>query len=106
MRDLAKIAKILGTKGLMPSPKHGTVTTDVEAIITKLKSGQITFRNDDSGNVHQIVGKVSFDTATLTENITAFINAVKKVRPKGIKGTYLQSITLCTTMGPGIRITL
>lgn len=104
MRNLAKAAKLLGTKGLMPSPKNGTVTDDVSAVVTKLNAGQITFRNDDSGNLHQMVGKVSSDEKALKENITLFINAIKKARPKGIKGTYLKSITLTTTMGPGIRI--
>lgn len=104
MKDLTKIAKILGVKGLMPSPKNGTVVTDVKSAIQKLQSGQITFRNDDSGNIHQIVGKTSWDAQKLEKNIFALLGEVRKLRPKGVKGSFIQTITLCSTMGPGIRV--
>lgn len=104
MRELSRIAKNLGTKGLMPSPKNGTVTADLKGIITKLKSGQVSFRNDDSGTLHQRIGKASFDDLKLIENARAFLQEIKKLRPKGIKGTYIHSITLCSSMGPGVRV--
>jgi large subunit ribosomal protein L1 len=104
MRELSHIAKNLGTKGLMPSPKNGTVTTDIKGIITKLKSGQISFRNDDSGTIHQSIGKASFNDAKLKENARVFLQEIKKLRPKGIKGTYIHSIILCSSMGPGVRV--
>lgn len=104
MKELTKIAKVLGVKGLMPSPKNGTVATDAAAAIQKLQGGQITFRNDDSGNIHQIVGKTSWDAKKLEENITAFLGEVRKLRPKGIKGSFIQTVTVCSTMGPGIKV--
>jgi large subunit ribosomal protein L1 len=106
MPKIAKIAKILGQKGLMPNPKSGTIGPNIVKIIEELKKGKETFKNDDSGNVHLIVGKVSFEEAQLIENITSFIDAVKKVKPSSIKGTYLRGISMSSSMGPGIKISL
>jgi len=106
MKDLAQIARILGPKGLMPSPKNETVTTNIGQTIKELKKGKITFKNDDSGVLHQVVGKISWPLEKLKENIEAFIEAVRRARPAGIKGNYFRSITLCSTMGPGIKIKL
>ncbi len=106
MKDLAQIARILGPKGLMPSPKNETVSTNIGQTIKELKKGKITFKNDDSGVLHQVVGKISWPLEKLKENIEAFIEAVRRARPAGIKGNYFRSITLCSTMGPGIKIKL
>ena len=104
MKELTKIAKVLGVKGIMPSPKNGTAVTEAAAAIKKLHGGQITFRNDDSGNIHQIVGKVSWEAKKLEENILVFLGEIRKLRPKGVKGSFIQRITVCSTMGPGIKI--
>jgi len=104
MKDLAVIAKTLGTKGLMPNPKTGTVTPDIKKAVEDLKKGKIAFKNDDSANVHLMIGKVSFDDNKLKENIEAFINTIKRIKPETAKGTYIRSITLCSAMGPGIKI--
>ena len=104
MKDLSVVAKILGQKGLMPNPKVGTVTNDIKKIVSELKSGRATFKNDDSGNVHVMVGKVSFSEEALKENIEAFLEALKKAKPEGVKGTYLKSVTLASSMGPGIKV--
>jgi len=106
MREIAKAAKILGTRGLMPSPKNNTVTDDVVNVVKNLKAGQISYRNDNSGNLHQIIGKASWDIEKITDNFDAFLAEVKKQRPKGVKGAFVESITLCSTMGPGIKINL
>lgn len=106
MKDIAMIAKILGPKGLMPSPKNETVTDKIEQTVTALKKGKVTFKNDDSGNVHQSIGKISLDVTKLVENFTAFVDAVKKAKPASAKGTYIQSITVCSTMGPGVRVSV
>lgn len=104
MRKMAKIGKILGTKGLMPNPKSGTVTTDVVATIAEIKKGRVEFRNDPQGNVHVIGGKVSFGTEKLIENVRAVIEAIKNARPTGVKAIYINSVTLTSTMGPGIKV--
>jgi len=104
MRHLAKIAKILGPRGLMPSPKSDTVTTNISKTVEELKKGKINFKNDDTGNVHQIIGKVSFDDDKLVENFKALINAIKKVKPASAKGTYIKSIVICSTMGKGVKV--
>ena len=106
MRKLAGIAKILGPKGLMPSPKTDTVTMDIKKTVEQLKKGKINFKNDDSGNVHQMVGKVSLGKDKLKENVTAYIQAIKDSRPSGVKGEFLRTITVSSTMGVGIRINL
>ncbi len=106
MKDIAMIAKVLGPKGLMPSPKNETVTDKIEKTVTELKKGKLTFKNDDTGNVHQSVGKVSLDTAKLVDNLVAFIDAVKKAKPASAKGSYIQSVTICSTMGPGVKVSI
>lgn len=104
MPKIAQIAKILGQKGLMPNPKSGTIGPDIAKMIKDLKGGKETFKNDDSGNVHLCVGKVSFDDAKLVENIQEFIEAVKKAKPSSLKGTYIKSISLASSMGPGVKV--
>ena len=106
MVSLGKLGKILGPKGLMPNPKTGTVTTNVEAAIENIKKGMIEYRADSNGNVHTIVGKVSFDEKALTENLVAFINEVIKNKPSGVKGTFVKNITISSTMGPGVKLDL
>lgn len=106
MPKLAKAAKVLGPKGLMPNPKSGTVTQKVGETIGALKKGTIAFKNDDTANVHAVVGKVSFEDNKLQENIEAFIEAVKKAKPASAKGIYIKSATLSSSMGPGIKIAL
>lgn len=104
MKSLAPIAKTLGTKGLMPNPKNETVTPDPAAAVKALQGGKIAFRNDTTGNVHQIIGKTSFPAEQLAENFTTFIDALKKAKPSESKGTYLVSVTLTSSMGPGIKV--
>ncbi|OGH84731.1 MAG: 50S ribosomal protein L1 [Candidatus Magasanikbacteria bacterium RIFOXYA2_FULL_44_8] len=104
MPKLAAIAKILGPKGLMPNPKTETVGPNIKKIIEELKKGKITFKNDDTSNVHQMVGKVSFSEAQLKDNLVAFLDALKKAKPNSAKGTYIQNLVLCSTMGPAIKI--
>ncbi|RJO60007.1 50S ribosomal protein L1 [candidate division WS5 bacterium] len=106
MAQVGKVGKILGTKGLMPNPKAGTVTPDVGKAVKGLKTGMVEFRVDKNGIVHQVIGKVSFDEKKLEANYNAFVDAIKHAKPSGAKGTYIHSITLTTTMGPGIKITL
>lgn len=106
MPKLAKIAKILGPKGLMPNPKSDTVTTDVRKTIAELKRGKITFKNDDTGNVHVSLGKVSFDTQKLLDNFTAFLEVLRRSKPSSSKGVFIKSCTVSSTMGPGIRVTV
>ncbi|MFA6424061.1 MAG: 50S ribosomal protein L1 [Candidatus Magasanikbacteria bacterium] len=104
MPKMAAVAKVLGPKGLMPSPKTETVGPNLKKMVEELKKGKVTFKNDDTANIHQIVGKVSFDDAKLKENLSAFLEALKKARPTTIKGTYIKNLILCSTMGPSIRI--
>jgi len=104
MPKLAKIAKILGPKGLMPSPKSGTVTENVKNIVKALKAGQVEFRSDDSGSVHAPLGRVSFDASQLEENYSVFIEALRKAKPESQKGVFIKSISLCSTMGPSVKI--
>lgn len=106
MPKLAKIAKILGPKGLMPNPKSDTVTTDVRKTIGELKRGKITFKNDDTGNVHVALGKVSFDTQKLLENFTAFMDVLRRSKPSSSKGVFIKSCTISSTMGPGIKVSV
>ena len=106
MPALGKIGKVLGPKGLMPNPKTGTVTTTPAKTVTDIKKGMVEYRADSLGNVHGIIGKVSFDEKALSENITYFINTIIKSKPTTIKGKFVKSISICTTMGPGIKIDL
>ena len=104
MALVGRLGKILGTKGLMPNPKLGTVTPDVKKAVTEAKAGSIEFRAEKAGIVHAGVGKVSFDEKKIKENILAFISAVQQAKPSGAKGTYIQKVALTTTMGPGIKL--
>ncbi|MDD2181471.1 MAG: 50S ribosomal protein L1 [Bacilli bacterium] len=104
MPALGKIGKVLGPKGLMPNPKTGTVTTDVKRAIEDIKKGRIEYRADSYGNVHVIIGKVSFDNKLLIENLDAFMNLIIKSKPSVVKGKYIKNIAISSTMGPGIKI--
>ena len=103
---LGKIGKLLGPRGLMPNPKTGTVTTDVAKAIEDVKKGRIEFRTDSYGNVHAIIGKVSFDDAKLVENLDAFMNVIIKSKPTTVKGQFIKNVSVSSTMGPGIKIDL
>lgn len=104
MKSLASIAKILGSKGLMPSPKIGTVSEDISKIIQEVKSGKVDIKTDDSGNIHQAIGKVSFEDHKLVENFIALKDAIYKARPSSVKKDFVASVIISTTMGPGIKI--
>jgi large subunit ribosomal protein L1 len=106
MPRLASIAKILGPKGLMPNPKNNTITTKVKEVIESLKKGRIDFKNDNSGNIHQVIGKVSFEAEKLEENFKALLEAVRKARPEGVKGNFIKNISICSTMGKSVKIDL
>ena len=101
---VGRIARVLGPRGLMPSPKAGTVTMNVAQVIKELKAGKIAFRVDKGGNVHAPVGKVSFSAEQLVENATTLIDAVVKAKPPTSKGVYVRSITIAGTMSPGVRV--
>lgn len=103
---VGKLGKILGPKGLMPNPKLGSVTRDVGAAVRAAKGGQISFRTDKSGIVHAAVGKADFSAARLEENMRAFIGALSREKPSGVKGSYFRKIILNSTMGPAIRVDL
>jgi len=104
MPKLAKMAKVLGPKGLMPNPKTETVTTKIKETVEALKKGKAAFKNDDTANVHQLVGKLSFEDAKLAENIKAFIDAVEKAKPAAFKGKLISGISVCSSMGFGIKV--
>lgn len=104
MRIVGPLGKVLGPRGLMPNPKTGTVTPDVETAVKNAKAGQIQFRTDKAGIVHGSVGQVGFDSAKIKENVEALIDDLKKAKPASAKGIYLKKITLSTTMGPGLAI--
>lgn len=104
MSLLGKLGKVLGPKGLMPNPKLGTVTNNVAEAVKSAKSGMIEYRTEKAGIVHAGVGKVSFDSKALLENVTKFIDTIVKGKPSGVKGTYLNTISISSTMGPGINI--
>ena len=101
---LGKLGKVLGPKGLMPNPKTGTVTTDVKKAVNDVKKGRVEYKTDSYGNVHALVGKVSFTEHHLKENIKAFMNIIIKSKPSVVKGVYVKNISLSTTMGPGIKL--
>ena len=104
MPELGKIGKVLGPKGLMPNPKTGTVTTDVVKAIEDINKGMVQYKNDSYGNIHTIIGKVSFDNAKLAENLNYVVTTVAKAKPASVKGVFINSITITSTMGPGIKI--
>lgn len=104
MGQLGRLGRVLGPKGLMPNPKSGTVTFDIERAVNEIKAGKVEYRLDKTNIVHVSIGKVSFDEVKLTENLNALVEAVVKAKPAAAKGTYLKSVTLTSTMGPGIRL--
>jgi large subunit ribosomal protein L1 len=106
MRFVGRLGKILGPQGKMPSPKAGTVTEDVARGVADFRAGKVEFRNDKGGNVHVAVGKRSFPTEKLVDNIAAIVEHVQSLRPGGVKGTFIQHATVSTTMSPGVRITV
>src|SRR5215468_11239775 len=104
MRSVGKLGKVLGPRGLMPNPKTGTVTTNVAEAVRESKAGKVEFRVDKTGVIHAPLGKVSFDTGKLLENAQTLLGAVVRAKPAAAKGKYVQSVTLCSTMGPGIAL--
>ena len=104
MRSVGKLGKILGPRGLMPNPKTGTVTFDVGKAVKEIKAGKVEYRVDKTGIVHAPVGKVSFGPAKLAENAQALFDSVIKAKPAAAKGRYVKSVTLSSTMGPGVRV--
>jgi large subunit ribosomal protein L1 len=104
MRSVGKLGKVLGPRGLMPNPKTGTVTTDIAQAVKEVKAGKVEFRVDKTGVIHVPVGKISFDEQKLVENATSLMSAVVKAKPAAAKGKYVRSVTLCSTMGPGVPL--
>jgi large subunit ribosomal protein L1 len=104
MKHLGKVAKVLGQKGMMPNPKSGTVSENIVKIIEELGRGRIEFRNDKESNVHSIFGKVSFKEEELENNLKTFLQAIKDAKPSGVKGALIKTITITSTMGPGIHL--
>ncbi len=106
MRELGKLGKVLGPRGLMPTPKAGTVTTDVAKAVKEVKAGKIEFKVDKTGNVNNAVGKMSFSAPQLVDNLRSLLQAIARVRPASAKGNFLRSLYISTTMGPGLKIDL
>lgn len=104
MKDVGKLGRYLGRKGLMPNPKAGTVTNDVAAAVRELKAGRIEFRVDKHGNIHATIGKASFAEDALVENASALINQVVRLKPASAKGVYIKNMTISSAMGPGIQL--
>ena len=101
---LGKLGRVLGPKGLMPNPKTGTVTLDVAKAVSEVKAGRVEYRADSYGIIHGVIGKVSFSDADLLENLNAFVAAILRVKPATVKGEYVKSISIASTMGPGIKV--
>ncbi|MBO8157454.1 MAG: 50S ribosomal protein L1 [Bacillaceae bacterium] len=104
MAEVGKLGRVLGPKGLMPNPKTGTVTFEVEKAVKEIKAGKIEYRVDKSGNIHVPIGKVSFDDQKLVENFEALVETLVKAKPQSSKGTYMRNVAISSTMGPGIRV--
>jgi len=104
MGKVGRLGRVLGPRGLMPNPKTGTVTNDVAQAVKEVKAGKVEFRVDKTGVIHVPVGKISFDQNKLVENATTLLNAVVKAKPSAAKGKYVRSVTLCSTMGPGVPL--
>ncbi|MBL7185363.1 MAG: 50S ribosomal protein L1 [Phycisphaerae bacterium] len=106
MGKVGKLGRVLGPQGKMPSPKNGTVTADVTGAVAEFAAGKVEYRNDSGGNVHAVVGKQSFETGKLIENIEAFVAHIKKIKPAAAKGTYIKKMCISATMSPGITVDL
>ncbi len=106
MKNLAVIAKILGTRGLMPSPKNDTVTMNPVKAVEELKKGKISFKNDDTANVHTVIGKVSFDNKKLVENYNTLIDVIRKAKPAASKGTFIKNVSISSSMSAGVKVSL
>ncbi len=104
MSKVGKLGRVLGPQGKMPSPKNGTVTGNVVTAVAEFAAGKVEYRNDSGGNVHVVVGKQSFETKKLTDNIDAFVSHIKKIKPAAAKGTYIKKMSISATMSPGITI--
>ncbi|MBC8378829.1 MAG: 50S ribosomal protein L1 [Planctomycetes bacterium] len=104
MGKAGKLGRVLGPQGKMPSPKNGTVTADVVTAVKDFAAGKVEFRNDAGGNIHAVVGKMSFDEKKLEENIQAFIEQIKKMKPSGLKGAYINKVAISGTMSPGVQV--
>jgi large subunit ribosomal protein L1 len=100
------LGKVLGPRGLMPSPRAGTVTADIKKTVSEYKAGKVEFRNDPTGIVHAVVGKASFDSAKLVDNVKAFVEHIMGMQPSSVRGQYLKSIAICGTMTPGVMVTV
>ncbi len=106
MREVGKLGKVLGPRGLMPTPKAGTVTNEIGKAVKELKAGKIEFKNDKTGDINNLVGKLSFSKKDLVENIEAYLAAVTKAKPSSAKGKFIQSLSISSTMGPGLKVDL
>jgi large subunit ribosomal protein L1 len=106
MKVMAPLARTLGPKGLMPSPKNETITQNLKKTIEELKKGKIAYKNDETANIHQAIGKLSADDKVILENYAAFMESVKKSKPESSKGAFLKKITICSTMGPGVPVSM
>ena len=106
MGVVGRLGKILGPRGMMPNPKLGTVTMDVAGAVKAVKAGQVQFKADEQGIVHAVVGKASFDTNKLIENIKAFVDTINKAKPAGVKGVYMKKVAISSTQGAGVKVTL
>jgi len=104
MGMVGPLGKVLGPRGLMPSPRSGTVTTEVARVVKEYKAGKVEFRNDKGANIHAVVGKMSFEASKLVENTSSFISFVQSIKPNSVRGNYIKSIAICATMSPSIRV--
>lgn len=104
MKELASVSKLLGPKGLMPSPKNETVTNNIAQTVSKILKGRAVFKSDDTGNIHMPVGKTSFSFEQLLENFSHAMDIIKRAKPQGVKGSFIKSVTLCSSMGKGIKV--
>jgi large subunit ribosomal protein L1 len=106
MSRVGKLGRILGPQGKMPSPKNGTVTNDIVTAVSEFAAGKVEFKNDAGGNIHVVVGKQSFDTQKLVDNIEAFVSHIKKIKPAATKGAYVKKMCLSATMSPGVTVSI
>ena len=104
MAVVSKIAKVLGPKGLMPNPKTGTVTNDVKGTIDNINKGLVAYKNDKAGTIHAALGKISFEESHLSENISSFVEEIKKIKPSSVKGDFINSVFISSTMGFGLKV--